>query len=82
MNNKTHHILNQHSKEIAIKFKNWCIARTFSRNETGEDDDTLFDIFMKEEKSLFDYVEENPVLFTNMYNPKRKLKSVRKRSKV
>ena len=76
MHESIHHILDQHSRYIAIKFKNWCLARVFTKTaaDTPENDDGLFDLFMAEEKELLDhYTADNPVVFPNNEPKKKKL---------
>jgi hypothetical protein len=76
MHESIHHILDQHSRYIAIKFKNWCLARVFTKTaaDTPENDDGLFDLFMAEERELLDqYTADNPVVFPNNEPKKKKL---------
>jgi hypothetical protein len=78
MHESIHHILDQHSRFLAIRFKNWCLARVFTKTaaDTPEDDDGLFDLFMAEERELLDhYTSENPVVFLNNEPKKSKNKN-------
>ena len=81
MHESIHHILDQHARYISIKFKNWCLARVFTKTaaDTPEDDDGLFDLFMAEEREILDqYTADNPVVFPNNAPKKSKNKNEKK----
>ena len=49
-----HHIIDQHCKDVSIKFKDWYMEKVFATpiGELLEDDDALYELFLQENPTI------------------------------
>ena len=61
-----HHIVDQHCKDVAIKFKDWYMEKVFATpvGELLNDDDAMYEWFLRDNPSIHAIAKYNQPILT------------------